>query len=537
MECNIEFIMPILFPNLVTVYHSSDATSVSSFDNQDWYLIPNLMNSHFNSVMDSRPIVLRIDNLPPGKNWKQIKYLIGGIIHHSSVLKVKLLPLMTSLVPPFISFQSCIVTLKSSLDEDSLNDLLMELNTYQWDYYNLYAYTLPIPAPPPPPPLSPPLNQIISSDFESSTDNEHSSNESTPNTAKKTFLYPMPPPGALQGGLPNVLPNGIPSGIAAGMPAMSPAPMMNPQQLAANASMPPQPMMNLPTQRRPYYQPAVLTFNQRSSFGPLPNNMRMKNNSLSAYSYYPQNNRAMATGQSESFKSFSKQVNGNLSGASSSRGLKQIFNERSFRKQMTGRGMFQLQIENFPPYLKMETLISLNEQQEVQLREKGPKIIATSQPDLFGRLRWTILKDYIKSRCPKLLNLQEKLKSQSETSQDGVATNNTREFYVGVYEDDEVQVQLNIISQDDTQDKVGKKDTTAVEGPTTDEEKDIQKNIVNAVIYKAIVGFNDKELYDTCFENLRDQEYSLGYKLKVSRLSPFEENKNGGTGNSDNTGN
>lgn len=515
------------------------------------------MNSDLD-MMVSRPIILRIDNLPPGKNWKQIKYLIGGIIHHSNVLKVKLLPLMTSLVPPFIPFQSCIVSLKSTLDNESLHDLLLELNTYQWDYYNLYAYTLP----------PPPVHQQPSSGTETSSENEFStSNGNTPKVQNNSFIYPMP--------LPSTMPNGMPTG----MPGMVPSAMMNAPQMQASGSMPPQPMMSLPTQRRRYYQPPIQPFNPRTSFNSGVNQMRNKSGSTSAYSYYPMSTQDISS-NNDSLKSTLKQNNGyGNSNTNNSRGLKQIFNEKSFRKQMTGRGMWQLQLENFPPFLKLETLESLNEQEEIRLTEKGVQSIETSQPDKFGRLRWTILKDFIKLKCPKLLNLQEKSQSQSDTSQDVVNANNTREFYVGVYEDDEMQIRLNIITKnnlddsnktqyidrddqdatqdegkhsDDTQDSEDSNDTReSKESDDTHESKDsnytrefkdfndtqdskdskhIQKNAVNAVIYKAIVGFNDKELCDMCFENLLDQEYSLGYRLKVQHLPPFEEDKRNSSG-------
>ena len=102
--------------------------------------------------------------------------------------------------------------------------------------------------------------------------------------------------------------------------------------------------------------------------------------------------------------------------------LKHIFNEKSFRKQMTNRGMWQLKIINFPPYIPIEFLEKLSESdfnelmnQEkftvIEIKEKG-------QLEKFGRLRWTVLKDFIKLKCPKLLRLQERqfLQQQNEAS-------------------------------------------------------------------------------------------------------------------------
>lgn len=320
--------------------------------------------------MSDRVIFLRIDNLPPGKTWKQVKYLIGGIIHHSNVVKVKMLPLMSSIVPPFIPFQSCVVSLRGGLDGSSLNELLVSLNTFQWDYYNLYAYTLPQP-------------------MDMGTSGED----------RRRYL------GHFSQG----------------------------------------------------FQPSV-----------------------------PELKSALADGL----------------GAGNSRRLRQIFNERSFRKQMTGRGMWQLQLDNFPPFLKLDTMETLTPEDDEALREKGVPELEIEQPDKFGRLRWTVLKDFIKLKCPKLLNLEDK-------SMDGTE-NNTREFYVGVYEDAEEQVRLKISGE---------------------------SRIVKSTVYKAIVGFNDKELCDLCLESLQDQEYSLGYRLKVRHLPPYDERNNGITENNNNNNN
>lgn len=315
---------------------------------------------------DNRAIYLRIDNLPPGKTWKQVKYLIGGIIHHSNVLKVKMLPLMSSIVPPFIPFQSCLVSLRGGLDGSSLSELLMSLNTFQWDYYNLYAYTLPQPM-----------------------------EMGAPGEERGRFF--QPPMGHFHQGFQQAVPE-LKAGLGDGL------------------------------------------------------------------------------------------------GAGNSRRLRQIFNERSFRKQMTGRGMWQVQLSNFPPFLKLDTMETVSPEDDQALQDKGVPELETEQPEKFGRLRWTVLKDFIKLKCPKLLNLEEK-------AADGIE-NNTREFYVGVYEDAEEQVRLKISGE---------------------------TKIVKSTVYKAIVGFNDKELCDLCLENLQGQEYSLGYRLKVAHLPPYDERNNGVT--------
>ncbi|CDH08352.1 uncharacterized protein ZBAI_00134 [Zygosaccharomyces bailii ISA1307] len=212
---------------------------------------------------------------------------------------------------------------------------------------------------------------------------------------------------------------------------------------------------------------------------------------------------------------------------SNSRRLKQIFNEKTFRKQMTGRGMSQLQLSNFPPFLKLDSLEPIDAESYNELKNKGMHLIETNQPEKYSRLRWTVLKDYIKLKCPRLLSLQQE-KSASVQPQDGSGAvtqdsqnparennnnnnnnntgNNTREFYVGVYEDHEEPMDLKITPLD-----------------SSDPSREPQYGVASATVYKAIVGFNSKELCDRCMEALRGQEYSLGYHLEVRELPPYEE--------------
>ena len=53
---------------------------------------------------------VRIDNLPPDKSWSQVRQLVGSIVPPSLVLQVKMLPPMSSMVPPFQLIKSCVVT-------------------------------------------------------------------------------------------------------------------------------------------------------------------------------------------------------------------------------------------------------------------------------------------------------------------------------------------------------------------------------------------------------------------------------------------
>ncbi|SCV01508.1 LAMI_0G11936g1_1 [Lachancea mirantina] len=363
----------------------------------------------------TRVAYIRIDNLPPGKTWRQVKYFVGGIVHHSNILQVKMLPPVQSIVPPFMPFQSCIVSLRRS--DSQLNKLLLELNGFSWEYYRLVAYAVP------------PL---------------HSTN----------------------------------GGVA------------GPEQPSAM-------MMRMAPMGNMY-------------FGP-----------------FQQDNLTLQLPQP-------------------SKRIKQVFSEESFRKQMTARGMWQLLLEGFPPYLHFESETyggarAVSPQDPRQL----PVIdVKTSHPEKYGKLKWTVLKDFIKLKCHKLLELE---------SVGGAA--NTREFYVGVYEAQEVLAKLH----------PGDSEGGAVAekiGPSSDQETDGGKGIsaqaepgletlengdseddhsldplvnslaglnVNtspselpATIYKAIVGFHSRELCDLCRSSLQGQEYSLGYTLNVKELPPYD---------------
>lgn len=407
--------------------HKDDPTSETpDFDNyNDMLLTPSSPASprvHRVSPPMPRIVYIRIDNLPPGKSWKQIRYFIGGIIHHSNVLQVKLLPIITSIVPPFPQFQSCIVTLKRN--DSQLNKLLVELNSSQWEYHPLVGYVIP------PPSHHNPM-------------------------APATPSHP-PPASSLQ---------------------FFPQFMMPPQ-------------MMIP-------QPASVTSTPRQY-----------------HSHPHQNNQQRFFHQPESEADHH------------SRKLRQIFNEVGFRKQMTSRGMCQLLLENFPPCLQLEredveqdhhqqhqSLLPSSQGTAAAQTDPLP-VLVTSNPERYGKLKWTVLKDFIKLKCPKLLEIE--------------TTTNTREFYVGVYEDHELDIELKVVDKDVNTDSPASstqilEDTTvALDSLSLAENGSSPPRIVRATIFKAVVGFHSPDLCNMCLANLQGQEYSLGYKLKVQKLPPYQ---------------
>lgn len=514
-----------------------------------------------------RSVLVRIDNLPPGKSWKEVRYLIGGIVHHSNVVQVKMLPLMSSMVPPFVPFQSCIVTLKSQVDPESLNELLVNLNTYQWHYYNLYAYVLPpldatpqfLAMPEQPSALLPSRDESSISPSSSDDHMESQTPDDTPMTP--SLLYPTPVPGpaptpagpagppgsatpinaaaAAAAAAATAAATATPCPPAAPTAMMSLSPGLGPGPTsplgALNGGMPavaphlPFMGMGPGPPRRQYYQPNMYGSRKfGGAAGGLPyasghssgrNSHRNSRGSSSSNSGNgngnendgPSNHKpsaadrymlsaaaaaaaataATSTANQKFGASLNNSSRGNITNNNSKR-LKQIFNERTFRKQMTSRKMLQLQISGFPPFLKLDSWEPLQAENYRSLGEQGVQLVETDQPEKYGRLRWTTLKDYIKLKCPRLLSLQGEDSSE----------NNTREFYVGVYEDHEEPVGVKIESDDQEFPEYG---------------------LTSATIYRAIVGFNSSALYDSCLDTLRDQEYSRGYKLEIKDLPPYEE--------------
>ena len=291
---------------------------------------------------------IRIDNLPPGKTWRQVKYLVGGMIHHSSILQVKMLPPVQSIVPPFIPFQSSIVSLKRA--DEPLNRLLLELNGYMWEYYRLVAYAVP----------------------------------------------PLHTPSGSQG-------------FSNGAQAFSPH---------SQASMP------SPPHSAP---PMLMPFNPMQAM------------------FFPQ------LSQDTSYPRHAAQQHGKK--------MRQVFSKESFRRQMSARGMCQLLLEGFPPCLHWD-VNGVYRASTQQSSESAALKIATAHPEHFGKLKWTVLKDFIKLKCHNLLEMDS-----------AGAKPNTREFYVGVYEDSEMKVDVEVLPESKS-DGVASPDSESVsEGHETENQK------------------------------------------------------------------
>ncbi|CAB4252251.1 similar to Saccharomyces cerevisiae YIL055C Putative protein of unknown function [Maudiozyma barnettii] len=491
----------------------SPPKSPKSFQKHD----SNLSNFYEQSL---NAIRIRIDNLPPGKTWKQIKYLIGGIINHNNIIQVKVLPPITSLIPPFVTLQSCIILLKQDLSQEDLNNLLMTINSYQWDFHDLFSYIIPnqhfptsgpVPSGYPMPyhpamsmgsPImgSPPHQQYPQLPFPSSSSS--SQNMKTPlqllplspplrpdqqqqQQQQSQSQHPLLPAFPLVPGVQPPIMNknkGNNANISNGNNRNNGIfiPGVSPSDDNGNPMYPMAYPTSFPPRRQLYHQPAlgnkyipshghVLQSQYKDHEQELYNSMNMFHMSPRSSISSDHDNIAYLTGK-KGLNPFKQPKN-----------LKSIFNETNFRKQMTERKMYQLKLKNFPPYLVSDTLRPLKDKDEhIDLE--------TNYLEKYGKLRWTVLKDFVKLKCPTLLLLQD-----SEDSD--FSLDNTREFYVGVYEDMDKQINVKI-------------------------DGDLYQ--VDAVYFNAIIGFKDKELSTLCYESLKDEEYALNYKLDVTIIEPLE---------------
>lgn len=468
----------------------------------------------------ARSIIIKIDNLPPDKNWKQIKYMLGGIIHHSNILQLRLLPPVKSIVPPFMTSQSCIVILNESLEGDSILNLLGSINSYEWDNYELHAYILPPISNVTPfkAPILPSMNYPsprFPNDFGTENagdmggkvdiDPRSDANQSipmaiypgnVPTQGPLGFSYPPPasfsqiPQGNQMTSSKNPKTSddlnmeGVPTDQRA---ITKPPTFLDPQFSPMYAPYPVHP--NFPTMG--YHQTLPLPpFGHGPLMSPILSNGDMMG--FQPFSPYysvlqPPLNNLPGDGPSYARTPYGRQT---FNPFKQAKNLKNIFNEQNFRKQMTSRGMWQLKLSNFPPYIIPDSLKerALEDDEESGTgngKEEGKTVIETDLTTRYGKLRWTVLKDFIKLKCPKLLHLQNS-GSISVTGRDS-----TREFYVGVYEEEKRNC---IVKMDGmAYDAVG-------------------------VFFSAIVGFHSKKLFDLCYKSLEGQEYSMGYILKIEKL-------------------
>lgn len=327
---------------------------------------PELLNVH-----------IRIDNLPQGKDWRQIRYFLSKFVPRSQIINIKVLPSMPTMTPPFIPIVSCICVLQPSVD---WNNLLLQLNGFQWEYHSLGAILLPPPSLPP------------------------------PSTPSQQLIHQVP--------------------------------------------------------------------HQRS------------------LAFHPQHQKQQQQ----------------------SRKLKQLFNETAFRKQMTSRSMYQIKFSNFPPCLHWDEIIKYKTsgvagQHVSRANTKPSLVIKTKKPETYGKLKWTMLKDFIKSTCPELFE-----------------NTSSFDFYVGVYESDELDVEIQICDglenpnggtlESDAQENT--EDSNSVDEPA--HNGGIEKYMIKATKYDAVVGFVDYNKFLKCLETFQDKEFDLGYKLVLEPLEPLEPN-------------
>ncbi|QEU59981.1 hypothetical protein KDRO_C05070 [Kluyveromyces lactis] len=288
---------------------------------------------------------IRIDNIPQGKDWKQIRYFLSKFILRNQILNIKVLPSMPTMTPPFIPITSCICVLQPSVD---WNNLLLQLNGFQWEYHTLGAILLPPPSLPAP--LPHPAHGSVGTPLQSGIPQpQHQSQHSI-----RSHLHHMGVPGTGPG--PGLIPGSVPG------------------------------------------------VRQRSHY--------------SSQQHQQQHQQQQHQQQQQQQQP---------------RKLKQLFNEMSFRKQMSSRSMYQIKFTNFPPCLHWDEIVKFKNTgiagQHVTRASSVPSLIVkTTEPETYGKLKWTMLKDFIKSNCPELFE-----------------NTSSFEFYVGVYESGELDVEIQLV--------------------------------------------------------------------------------------------
>ncbi|CCE64911.1 hypothetical protein TPHA_0J00890 [Tetrapisispora phaffii CBS 4417] len=539
------------------VSHSPSLTPVSTKDME--VVEPSSVGHH---KTEEYTVVIEIDNLPPDKNWKQVKYLLGGIVNPKSIIAIKFCPLITSVAPPFMTFQNCIVTLKfpeSRINAD-VSYLLYKLNSYHWDYFNLYAFVLSLPSvemynTAPPHLYSSYANvKNLPSEPQNNFEFRHTKEDNFHETyASDTF----------EGG-PQFNPQFVEGhGLHYPNPHMSQIPQISPthhNQSMFHPSMLKMPPSTLP--RQAYHQRQHVQNHE----APL-HVHRYYDNSQ----YYSMNERNIKTSKKKDSSGLSTIINERKkhsilklvnetslklddmhiletpeNSLKNRKKLQQIFNENIFRTQMTARNMYQLQIENFPPYLQTET-----EVEEINEISADIKCIVTDRAEKYSRIKWSVLKEFIKLKCLNFLNKQvsnnnnkvsikqsDKEMSSSDDTKKKIFSDNeislvanelslndtsstTKNFYVGMYEDHDELLKVEIIPSDSNKESETEKAGSSHEQNGNSIEQNKSVKYMMGTFYKAVVGFHDKEFYNICMRAINDQEFALGYKLKVAELPPL----------------
>ncbi|BAP73448.1 hypothetical protein KLMA_70181 [Kluyveromyces marxianus] len=365
------------------------------------FMPPELMNIH-----------IRIDNIPQGKDWKQVRTFLSKFIPRDHILNIKVLPAMATMTPPFIPITSCVCVLHASVD---WNSLLMQLNGVQWEYYTLGAILLP------PPALAPAMGPALGAPHLSGA---NAGVAGVPSGSGRTLQPRQPHQHAVRQ-------HRVGSGEAAGMylgpgPAQGPAPG---------------------TMQGP---------------GPGPGGLPGPDNGTSSSRQQQQHHQHQHQHQHQRPQSTS----GPSGMPHQPRKLKQLFNETSFRKQMSSRSMYQIKFKNFPPCLHWDEIVKFKTMgiagQHVTRAGTAPDLIVkTLEPQTYGKLKWTMLKDFIKSHCPELFE-----------------NTSSFEFYVGVYESGELDVEIQLCEpQDETEIETETKNGDSSQAGSNDDSSSSQPDV------------------------------------------------------------
>lgn len=457
-----------------------------------------------------KAIKIRIDNIPPGKSWKQVRYLIGGFIHHTALSHVNILSPMIRYDQPFNPIQSCIVYMESSTTNSQANELVKKLDLYIWEGYTIRACVIPkdiftpgmatypaqnsmsVPTPMPPPlamnvpfqammPILPYQSNSMSPLKGESIGSSSPEGEACPSRQNSNSPPKLSPPSYVMF-QPSMVPPMMGNMYGMGPPM---PPLMRPQNGRPH---PNNDLDHICPMQGSYQNVIPQPFVPRNqmlrpsnwNMGPRPSNIApsYSSNSYINGTSYPINGAPMLETSPSSCNDIALMTSSKSMDFRHSKNLKVIFNERNFRKQMTERDMFQLKIGNFPPHLIPDTLNPVDGANKVDLE--------TNHMETFVKLRWTILKDFVKQKCPELVKLQNS--SSSSFSMD-----NTKEFYVGVYEEGSETLLLKLNQQ---------------------------LYSVEAVNFGALIGFKDKTLFEMCYDILKGIEYAPNYNLTVTKLAP-----------------